>query len=659
MASGAGPARLPDDFQLQLATPADSAPPGDDWIHEIKYDGYRLLARIAAGQPRLISRSGKDWSDRFLPVIDALASLRLDNAILDGEVAVVRPDGSTSFQDLQNALGGGAPAGTAIRYFLFDLPFIGSDDLSNRPLIDRKRRLERLLAGEPPDSPLRYSDHVTGHGPTFLQQACRLGLEGIISKRAAAPYRPGRSRDWLKVKCLAVDEFVVGGFTEPGGSRVGFGALLVGGHDRSGVLHFAGRVGTGFTDGQLVSLMRELERLETKACPFHGMKSGPGMRWVRPELVAQVAYVELTSEGLLRHPSFRGMREDRDPAEVLLPRQHPASAPESVSSSGNPEPGDAALRSPGMVGPVVAPESPAPGDPARVAGIVISSPDKVMYADASITKLEIARHYEAVAEWMLPYVADRPLTLVRCPGGITSCFYQKHIEGTFPDAIGTVQIREDEAESGEYAYVDSAAGLVALAQLGVLELHTWGSKRTDLERPDRFTIDLDPDPAVGWLRVVEAALELRGFLGELGLESFLKTTGGKGLHVVVPIVPDGGWDSVKEFSRAVSAAVAADWPGRYTLNMSKDKRRGRILIDYLRNGRGATAIEVYSTRARPGAPIAVPVRWEELADGITADGFTLRTLPDRLANLTSDPWEGYAARRQRITPAMRAAVGMD
>jgi bifunctional non-homologous end joining protein LigD len=258
---------------------------------------------------------------------------------------------------------------------------------------------------------------------------------------------------------------------------------------------------------------------------------------------------------------------------------------------------------------------------------------------------------------MLRHAADRPLTLVRCPGGIADCFYQKHIEGTVPDAITTVQIREEESEAGEYPYVASAATFVALAQLGVLEMHTWGSRRTDLERPDRFTIDLDPDPAVVWLRVIEAALELRGFLGELGLASFLKTTGGKGLHVVVPIVPDLGWDEVKEFSRVVSAAVAADWPGRYTLNMSKEKRRGRILIDYLRNGRGATAIEAYSTRARPGAPVAVPVRWEELAEGIRGDAFNLRNLPERLDRLREDPWEEYSGLRQRITPAMRSRLG--
>jgi bifunctional non-homologous end joining protein LigD len=359
-----------------------------------------------------------------------------------------------------------------------------------------------------------------------------------------------------------------------------------------------------------------------------------------------VAYAEWTSEGLLRQPSVRGLLEDRPAHAVGLPADHPAARP-GLAAEG---PAEARTR--------VA-TTPAVGGGSVVAGISISNPDKVMYPDASITKIDVARYYERVAEWMLPYAADRPLTLVRCPGGIGDCFYQKHLEGTTPDALGTVQTREDGSAEGVYAYVDSAAALVALAQLGVLEIHTWGAKRTDLERPDRFTLDLDPDPDVGWIRVVEAALELRGFLGELGLVSFLKTTGGKGLHVVVPVERGPGWPEVKEFSRAVAAAVAADWPGRYTLNISKDKRKGRILIDYLRNGREATAIEAWSTRARPGAPVAVPVRWEELADGITSDGFNIRNIGERLDRLQADPWEENRDLRQRITTGMKRKLGME
>jgi len=639
MAERGGAAALPRTFEPQLATPADVAPDGDDWLHEIKYDGYRLLCRVEGGEVRLISRNGKDWSARFPAVVAAIGALGLETALLDGEVAVVRPDGRTSFQDLQQALGGGLPAGALLRYFVFDLIHLNGSDLSPLPLVARKERLSSLLSDGPETDALAYGEHVQGHGRAFHEQACRHRLEGTISKRRSAPYRQGRNRDWLKVKCLRVDDFVVGGYTEPGGSRHGFGALLLGGYDDEGRLRFTGRVGTGFRDAQLKSIARTLAELEVEEPPFADPPAGAGLHWARPELVARVAYAEWTADRLLRHPSFHGLVEDRAADSVDLPSEPQTAAAREVRVSprgAEPEPG-----------------------PAAVAGIAISNPDKVMYPGEAITKIEIARHYERVAEWMLPYVADRPLTLVRCPNGIGDCFYQKHLEGTTPDALGTVQTRDDGSAEGEYTYVDSAAALVALAQLGVLEIHTWGATRHDLERPDRFTLDLDPDPDVPWIRVAEAALELRGFLGELGLVSFLKTTGGKGLHVVVPVGPGPGWVEVKEFSRLVAAGVAADWPGRYTLNISKAKRKGRILIDYLRNGREATAIEAWSTRARPGAPVAVPVRWEELAEGITPDAFDVRNVGERLDRLDADPWGEYGTLRQRITPAMMRKLGME
>lgn len=644
-----GAAPLSRKFEPQLATPADASPDGDDWLHEIKYDGYRLLCRVEGGEVRLISRNGKDWSSKFPGVVSAITALELDAALLDGEVAVVRPDGRTGFQELQKALGGSLPAGMLLRYFLFDVIHLNGSDLSSLPLLERKARLASLLSEGPETSALAYGDHVEGHGRAFHAQACEHGLEGTISKRKSAPYRQGRNRDWLKVKCLAVEDFVVGGYTEPGGSRHGFGALLVGGYDGTGTLRFAGRVGTGFRDAQLTSISRTLRSLAVERPPFSDAPSGGGLHWVRPELVARVAYAEMTSEGVLRHPSFQGLVEDRDATAVGLPASHPAGGADGAAPKGAAGAGSrASVR--------IGPPPPSPGG-SVVAGIAISNPDKVMYGGEAITKLEIARHYERVAEWMLPYASDRPLTLVRCPGGIGDCFYQKHLEGTTPDALGTVQTRDDGSADGVYTYVDSAAALVALAQLGVLEIHTWGATRHDLERPDRFTLDLDPDPDVAWVRVAEAALELRGFLGELGLVSFLKTTGGKGLHVVVPIEPGPGWAEVKEFSRLVAAAVAADWPGRYTLNISKARRKGRILIDYLRNGREATAVEVWSTRARPGAPVAVPVRWEELAEGITPDRFNVRNVGERLDRLDADPWEEYRELRQRITPAMLRKLG--
>jgi bifunctional non-homologous end joining protein LigD len=636
----------------QLATSADAPPPGDGWIHEIKYDGYRLLCRIEDGRARLISRNAKDWTARFPDVIEAAESLPVENAILDGEVAVVQPDGRTSFQALQNAAAGRSGTGV-LRYFLFDLPFLDGEDLTAKPLIERKAALAALLesVGLPI---LHYSDHVEGSGRAFFQQACRYGLEGIVCKRRDGPYRPGRSKDWLKVKCQSLDEFVVGGFTEPSGARAGFGAFLIGGHDAAGRLRFAGRVGTGFTDSQLQSYRKRLDSLERDQSPFTDGPEGRaarGMHWVEPVLVAQVAYTEITDDGVVRHPSFKGLREDRPATEVL----HPEYASSTEPPDPPPEPDDPS--------PPAAQRRTGRGrrkQPAlEIEGIAISNPDKVMYPDAGVTKRELCEYYAHVAAHMLPIVADRTLTLVRCPNGITDCFYQKHIEGTVPEAIIPVPVREGDADS-VYAAVDSAAGLVALSQLGVLEIHTWGSRRADLERPDRFTLDFDPDPKVPWIRVVEAVLETRGFLGELGLDSFLKTTGGKGLHVVVPVRPDLDWAGIKEFSRSAAAAVTFDNPGKYTLSMSKEKRRDRILIDYLRNGRGATAIEAYSTRARPGAPVAVPIRWDELADGIRGDTFDIRTTRERVDALTDDPWSGYGqASRQRITAAMRRKVGMD
>jgi len=657
------------DAAPQLASPATRAPEGDGWIHEIKYDGYRLLCRVRAGRARLISRNGKDWTERFPSVIEAVESLSIGDAVLDGEVAVVGADGRTRFQELQNALGGGLREG-ALRYFLFDLLCHEGVVYVREPLITRKAALSELLSGS--ENPvLHYSDHVEGNGPAFHGQACRFGLEGIISKRRNSPYRPGRSKDWLKVKCLSVDEFVVGGYTEAAGSRVGFGALLLGGHDVDGRLRFAGRVGTGFSDSQLRELALKLESLACRQSPFQDGPDGRaarGMHWVRPVMVVQVAYAQFTDDGVIRHATFRGEREDRPAAEVVHPLfsgdAAPArSAPDSDSRDTRTSSDDTGDRT--MDGDRPAPVRRSGGRKAAarrssggpgIEGITITNPDKVMYPDAGITKGELAEYYARVAGWMLPWVADRPLTLVRCPNGIADCFYQKHIEGSVPPGIFSVPVREDDEEA-EYAAVDSPAGLVGLAQLGVLEIHTWGSHRDDLERPDRFTLDFDPDPQLPWIRTVEAVLETRGFLGELGLRSFLKTTGGKGLHVVVPIQPDLGWASIKEFSRRVAAWIEADNPGKFTLSMSKERRRGRILIDYLRNGRGATAIEAYSTRARAGAPVAVPIRWEELADGVRSDTFDLRGTLDRLDSLADDPWADYAeVARQRITAAMRETV---
>ena len=626
--------RAPDALRPQLATLVDAAPEGEGWLHEIKYDGYRLLAAVGDGRVRLITRNGKDWTDRYPAVAAALSDLPADSCILDGEVVVVAPDGTTSFQALQNVMRHRPEAGT-LQYYVFDVLELDGEAVSARPLDERKALLEVLLGGLDGDV-VRYSDHVEGQGPAFFAQACEMGLEGIISKRRTAPYQSGRGRDWVKVKCVREQEFVVVGYTDPQGSRTAFGALLLAAHDERGRLVGVGKVGTGFDESLLRSLYARLQPLEVDAAPIVNPPRGAGARgvhWVRPKLVAEIAFTALTDDLNLRHPVFRGLREDKRASEVRI--ETPQSTPEAAVATAKKKGGRGKQR-------------------VEIAGISLSNPDKVLYADAEVTKEELARYYESIADWILPHIENRPLTLVRCPSGYDDCFYQKHIDDSAPDVIRRVAIPGD---SQPYGAVDSIGGVVALVQLGVLELHTWGARRDRVERPDRIVLDLDPDPSVSWERVVEAAQQVRQAFELLELESFVKTTGGKGLHVVLPFRRGPDWDEVKAFSRAVAEAVSAASPGQYTLNISKAKRRGKILIDYLRNGMGATAVEAYSTRARPGAPVAVPLSWEELGPDVREDHFNVRNLPGRLKKLKRDPWKEYAAVKQSLTAAVRKKVG--
>lgn len=636
----------------QLATLVDAAPEGDDWLHEIKYDGYRLLAVLEGGDVRLITRNGKDWTTPYRAVADELAELPADTAIVDGEVVVVLPDGRTSFQALQNVQSGGSGV---LRFMAFDLLHLDGVDVSREPLDDRKALLDTVLGGLPGDV-VHYSDHVEGQGPAFHRQACRLHLEGIISKRRSAPYSPGRGREWVKVKCLREQEFVVVGYTAPQGSRTGFGALWLAAHDEDGRLVQVGKVGTGFDEAALRALHRTLRAIQVSAPPVVNPPRGAsarGVQWVRPELVAQVAYTEMTADRSLRHPTFRGLRDDKAAGDVGF--EFPAPLRPPSSSGGDMASGKARARRSASAGTSSgrSQSKRSPRDRVEIAGISLSNPDKVLYADSGVTKLDLANYYESVAEWILPHIEDRPLTLVRCPSGRGDCFYQKHIGDSAHPAILRVAIPGDPEP---YGAVRNVTGLIALAQLGVLELHTWGARRDRVEQPDRIVLDLDPDPAVPWDRVVEAARQVREAFSLLDFESFVKTTGGKGLHVVVPFRRGPGWDEVKAFSRAVAEAVSGASPGEYTLNISKAKRRDRILIDYLRNGRGATAIEAYSTRARSGAPVAVPLSWDELGPDVREDHFTIRNVAKRLGSLKQDPWKDYAAVKQSITAAVRRKV---
>jgi bifunctional non-homologous end joining protein LigD len=633
----------------QLAKLSTVAPAGKEWVHEIKYDGYRILARVDGQSVRLVTRNGKDWTARFPGIAEALGGLGLQESILDGEIAVELDDGRTSFQALQNALD--APSGTAprLRFWLFDVLFLAAEDVRARGLLDRKALLERVLRGA--SLPLRFSDHVVGHGPAFLAQACSHGLEGIISKRAGAPYRSGRSPDWLKVKCLREQEFVVGGFTEPGGARKGLGALHVGTYE-DGRFVYRGKVGTGFSDAALRVLRRRLDPLRRADSPFvDGPRGGAarGSHWVEPRLVAQLRFTEITADGRLRHPVYGGLREDKDASEVKLEGDKAAhEAPDA--NIFNREQIPVTTRSDGEAGRT--------RGPTLVSGVRLTNPQRVLYPDHGVTKRDLAAYYEMVAEWMLPHISERPLTLVRCPAGQQAhCFFQKHFDDSVPDNIRRVLIEERDGPEW-YGVLNSMDGLVSLVQLGALELHSWNSRADRLERPDRLIIDLDPDPGVAWDAVVDSALHVRDVLAELGLESFVKTTGGKGLHVVVPLVRRADWSEVRRFSQAVATLLAQAAPGLYTTEFSKQKRRGRILLDYLRNARGATAIEAYSTRARPRAPVAAPIYWDELADPVRADSFTVLNMADRKKELGDDPWKDFGAVKQSLTAPMKRKLGI-
>ena len=642
---GARKGRSPGAIEPQLATLVDEAPHGEEWLHELKLDGYRVLCEVRDGKVHIWTRNGKDWTDRFAPVAEAVAQLPVRAALLDGEVAVLEPDGTTSFQALQNALT--ESRDRDLVYFAFDLLHHDGYDLRGATLLDRKEALAGVLSGNTSPT-IRFSDHVQGAGDAFYSQACRLSLEGIVSKRGDAPYRSGRGKDWLKIKCLKRQEFVVVGFTDPEGSRTGFGALLLGVHDGQGKLVFAGKVGTGFNDQLLRDLRKRLGKIERKTPAFANPPRGAEARrshWVKPELVAEVAFTEWTREGILRHPAFQGLREDKPAAEVV--REVPESARQAAKETKK-----------GVK--KGAKKMTAAAEATEFAGVQLSSPDKVLFPEQGITKRDLALYYERIADWILPWIADRPLTLVRCPEGrAKQCFYQKHINEHAPKSVRRIQV-EEEAGSEPYGTIDSSEGLLSLVQMGVLEMHIWGSTRKDIEKPDYVVFDLDPDEGLAWKRVVAGALLLRDRLGDLGLRSFLKTTGGKGLHVCVPLTRRAGWDEVKAFTKAVSESVVAEDPQRYTSKLPKASRKGKIFIDYLRNGRGATSICAYSTRAREGAPVSTPLFWEEIESGqdVHGDHWNVRNLPERLESLGADPWEEFSKVRQSITAAMKKAVGM-
>ena len=643
----------------QLASQVKSPPAGAGWAHELKLDGYRIQAHIRHGRSALLTRNGLDWTHRMKDIAARVARLPVQDAVLDGEVVVLAPDGGTSFADLQAAFQDGS--GRQLTYFVFDVLHLNGRNLRNEPLSLRKELLRDVISPAAEDEALRYSEHLSVDGGKMFREACRMGAEGIVSKLLSSKYHGGRSCSWLKVKCIRQQEFVVGGFTLPSDGSGGIGALLLGYYE-GGKLVYAGRTGTGFSQASGAKLRRQLESMQRSSAPYDSIPSSArrGAIWAKPQLVAEVAFATWTADNLVRQAVFKGLREDKSATEVEreaamtlkqaeeddlsalvddpfvdaplandLPEMTDASAraAEKGTTRGSRQPSHLSFR-----------EGSTGNSPARYQ-VRLTHPDKQIDAASKLTKQQLADYYSAVADAMLPHIADRPLSIVRCPQGSTGpCFFQKHLVEGLPPGIDGVMIQSRKGgEPEEYITLSTGEALVGLAQLGVLEIHPWGSTNSDLERPDRMIFDLDPDPSLLWATLAGAALEVRERLKKLGLASFVKSTGGKGLHVVAPIEPHHEWPAAKAFAKSVAQAMAADNPQLYLMTMTKAARKGRIYVDYLRNERGATAIAPYSPRARAGVPVAIPLAWKEM-EAAERPVFAVTDFPSWEARLKRDPW---------------------
>src|SRR5215469_7301263 len=635
---------LPPFISPELAQPASKPPKAAGWVHELKLDGYRIQVRKDAARVRLLTRTGLDWTHRMRPIAQQIKDIAAASAILDGEVVVLGEDGLSSFADLQSAFQEGARK--PLTYFAFDLLHLDGHNLRGLPLVDRKAVLAQLLKSV--DGDVRLSEHLEADGERVLRKACELGAEGIISKRAASPYISGRGGDWIKLKCLQEQEFVVGGFTEPSNGSHGIGALLLGYYDAVRLV-YAGRTGTGFTEKTHKSLRDQLDKLRQSATPFDNppAEARTGAIWVKPTLVAQVNFANWTADGVVRHAAFKGLREDmsarevgrEESAEPIVPakprttkRASHAESPDVVDEESR------ATSSKKLTKPV-----------SEHAPIRLTHPDKILDARSQLTKQRLGDYYWAIAPYMLPYVADRPLSLVRCPEGTGHpCFFQKHVNHALPPGLKSVDVPDKKTGKVEaYITLSTPDALAGLAQMGVLEIHPWGSKNNDLEHPDLIIFDLDPDEEISWRTLADSAAEVRSYLVDLGLKSFLKSTGGKGLHIVIPIEPKHDWTAIKQFAHSFALAIEQQRSNLYLSKMSKAARKGRIFVDYLRNERGSTAVAPYSPRARSGTAVALPLSWTDLK------------LPERpvfqVANfvewqhlLNRNPWKDFVKLHQRL-----------
>ncbi|HET8882824.1 MAG TPA: DNA ligase D [Solimonas sp.] len=623
---------FPREVGLQLARLVDTAPGGDGWVHEIKYDGYRFIALRQNRRVKLVSRNGIDWSDKLPALRDAILALPCRECIVDGELVVYDAAGHSSFDLLQQRFGDAD--GGDIRAIVFDLLYLDGRDLRGETQDARKAALETLLDNAP--APLQLSETIVGDGREAAAAACRLGLEGIVSKARGAPYRAGRGGDWLKIKCVQSDEFVIVGYTHGARARAALGSLLLAQASARGKRwRYVGRVGSGLSAAAIDDLLRRLKPAKTavplERPPTAGDLRGARPIWVKPTLVVEVSFRAWTSDGILRQASVKGLRPDKSPDDLAAPDRAPHVA---AATSAAPRKSAKVARNAHRR---AARTTPAATRRARSEPYSFTHPDRLIFTDPDITKAEVGALYRDIADQILPQIVGRPLALVRCPDGVGGeCFFQKHLTSGFRDAVHAARAK---AERDPYVYIDDLDGLLALVQMNVVEIHTWGSTVARPDTPDRIVFDLDPAPDVPWREIKAAARAVRERLAALKLESFLRASGGKGLHVVVPLSGDDDWDAVKAFAHALAQTMAQEQPDHYLAVAGKSRREGRIFIDYLRNARGATSVANYSLRARAGAPVAVPLAWDELTGLRSAAPFHFGNLRKRIAR-HPDPWRG-------------------
>jgi bifunctional non-homologous end joining protein LigD len=603
----------PPEFRpLQLATLVDAVPAGNGWFHEIKYDGYRAEVAAAGSDVRVYTRGGLDWTDKFAPLVRHIAALNLPPCLIDGEIVAYGPDGNPDFSSLQAVLKRGHGAqdeGTELRFFAFDLIEADGKSLAKLGNLERKERLEALLRGA--SAPVAVADHVIGAGEALYRAMCGAGQEGIISKRADAPYLGRRTKSWVKVKCTRRQEFVIVGWKPSSTKQRPFSSLLLAQREGDRLV-YKGNVGTGFDSDGMAGLAKKFARLARQTAPLEIDKAAARkVHWLKPELVAEIAFAEFTASGSVRHASFLGLREDKEASEVTPEVKQPA--------------------------------------PAATSDVTISSRDRVIFPEAKATKGDLADYYAAVAPLMLPHMARRPVSLVRCPQGRgKKCFFQKHDSGSFGKHVMHVPIQEKDGGHEDYLYVEDTDGILACVQMGTIEFHGWDSHVDALESPDRMVFDLDPDEELDFADVKKAALDMRRQLADIGLVSFAMLSGGKGVHVVVPLDPGHSWDAHKDFSKRFAEALSLAEPERYVATMSKAKRKGKIFIDYLRNQRSSTAIMPYSARAREQAPVAVPIGWDALADVEKAGAWTIADAGDLLERAASAELKGWGFASQPL-----------